>query len=115
MPQRRLYGWTPGIPIDGMRLRLYKDSFLAGTLELNYDATEKVVDVEADSNYRATLHSFRELQESHFFLEVEFTTVESGSGRKPQSYLRGQVSAEVSQSSEGVPPPTGEILVENVN
>lgn len=106
MPTRRLYGWTPGSPIDGQRLRLYRNMALAGTYELANDATEKVVDVVADSNYRATLHSFRETQESHFCLEVEFTTVESGG-----SQLRAPGPQQFGDSSEMVPPPSGEILV----
>lgn len=106
MPTRRLHGWTPGSPIDGQRLRLYRNGALAGTYELANDATEKVVDVVADSEYHATLHSFRETQESHFCLEVDFTTVESG-GSMP--LVAQQQSG--GGSGEMVPPPSGEILV----
>lgn len=108
MPQKRLHGWTPGSPIDGQRMRVYRNSALAGTYVLENSDTEVIIDVVANSVYSCELRSFRETQESMTGLTCTFNTYMMMPLVAPSSEI--PESAMV-MGYEHVPPPTGTISV----
>jgi len=117
MPTRTLYGWTPGSPIDGQRLRLHRNMGLAGTYDFANDVTSKQVDVVEYSLYQAELRSYRELDESTALTKMFY--VGGGMGFMAPTYWGYRLrqlsdwllSGPLRLRTEEVPPPTGTISV----
>jgi len=128
MPTRTLHGWTPGSPIDGHRLRLYKTGLgggLAGTYESNYDDNSIQVSVLANTGYLYDLRSFREADESttgltgSFYVPatlMEVPKAEKHPTKKSQRWsLWDWLFSWIMPTlySEYIPPPTGTVTVSN--
>lgn len=115
MPTRTLHGWTPGSPIDGQRLRLWRNMGLAGTYDFANDVTSKQVDVVENSLYQAELRSLRETQESTALTKMFYV---GGSFMGYAGFLLVQAGLSLivppqMMFGDEVPPPTGEITVSN--
>lgn len=115
MATRTLSGWTPGSPIDGQRLRLYREQALAGTYLLNYDATSVQVAV-VPGDYQGELRSTRETEESEGSLTVQFNVPSSFGGggpppNPPPTPSEDPMATTPPDTDEDIPPPTGTIAV----
>lgn len=115
MPTRTLHGWNPGYPIDGQKMRLYRNSGLAGTYSLGPSDQSVQVTVVEYSLYQGELRSYVGEQESHP-LTVMFYVGSSFSMRWLAfqfAKATGLFDGATELMGDYVPPPTGYIEVSN--
>lgn len=119
MPTRTLHGWNPGYPIDGQKMRLYRNSGLAGTYPLGPSDQSVQVTVVANSLYQGELRSYKTVNgvehESHPLTVMFF--VGSSFSMRWLAYQFGRMAGLYDGVSmlmdDYVPPPTGYIEVSN--